>query len=205
MSKLINSIPLDSESSDQKINLISDPLIHPEMNQLIPQKIHDRLNYMHFFSDFNDSYNTEIFTELSSSSDVIFKETSKLVSLHIDYIIYKSSLWNENDIDITLYVKHGQREKNYDIKFLCKKKQINNDSINIITITYIDKLLRCLDLDISIDNKKMIGIFLNNIIWKTKSICNPNKYTYCEMLMDCNNIKINKDIISSNKYLFKFK
>nr|URM61953.1 hypothetical protein [Mimivirus sp.] len=123
MSKLINSIPLDSESSDQKINLISDPLIHPEMNQLIPQKLHNRLNHMHFFSDLDDAHNTELYTELSASSDIIFNETDKLVSLHIDYSIYKSSFWNENDIDITLYVKYGQREKNYSINFSCEKNK----------------------------------------------------------------------------------
>nr|WBF70417.1 exodeoxyribonuclease 7 large subunit [Megavirus caiporensis] len=205
MSKLINSIPLDLESPDHKLNLISDPLIHPEINQLIPQILHNKLNYMHFFSDFNDPSDTELYTELSSSGDIIFKETSKLVSLHIDYSIYKSSYWNENDIDITLYVKNGHKEKNYNIKFLCKRKQINNDSINIITITNIDKLLRYLDLDITIDNKKTVGIFLNNIVWKTKSICNPNKYNYCETIIDCNNDKIDKNTVLSGKFLFKFK
>ncbi|AZL90010.1 hypothetical protein QKC54_gp0848 [Megavirus baoshan] len=206
MSKLINSTPLDLESFNQKLNLVSDPLVHPEINHLIPQKLHDRLSYMYLFSDFDDACHNEICTELSSSGDIIFKETDILVSLHIDYTIYKSSFWNENDIDITLYVKRGQREKNYNIKFLCEKKQINNDNINIITITHVDKLLRYLDLDTSINNKKMMGIFLNNIVWKSKSICNPNRYTYHEMLIDCNNnIKIDKDTTLSNKFLFKFK
>ncbi|ANB50938.1 hypothetical protein [Powai lake megavirus] len=205
MSKLINSIPLDLESLDHKLNFISDSLIHPEINQLVPQILHNKLNYMYFFSDFDDTCNTELFTELSSSSDIIFKETSKLVSLHIDYSIYKSSYWNENDIDITLYVKNGHKEKNYNIKFLCKKKQINNDSINIITITHTDKLLRYLDLDITIDNKKIAGIFLNNIVWKTKSICNPNKYKYCETIIDYNSDKIDKNTVLSGKFLFKFK
>uniref|UniRef100_A0A6G6ACC4 Uncharacterized protein n=1 Tax=Borely moumouvirus TaxID=2712067 RepID=A0A6G6ACC4_9VIRU len=176
-----------------------------EINKLVPEIFRDKLHKIHFTSQFDSSFGVELYSEISSFCNIQFKSKEMIIALNIDYVTYKNSDWNEEEPYITLSV-YGKNMENYHIKYSCKNKKINNKYVTTTKINKINNLLDLLNIESSIKNKKMTNILINNLVWKTKVMCNPYNNIYAENLINANSINElnNKEELDSPNEFFKY-
>ncbi|QGR54274.1 hypothetical protein [Moumouvirus maliensis] len=176
-----------------------------EINKLVPEIFRNKISKIHFTSQFDNSFGVELYSEISSFCRVEFNSKKITIAINIDYVTYKSSDWNEEEPYITLSV-YDKNMENYHIKYSCKNKKINNKYVTTTKINKINNLLDLLNIETSVENKKMINILINNLVWKTKVMCNPYNNMYAENLINANSINElnNKEELDSPNEFFKY-
>ncbi|AGF84957.1 hypothetical protein QJ854_gp825 [Moumouvirus goulette] len=157
-----------------------------EINELVPKIFRDKISRINFTSGFDNSFGIDLYSEISSFCYIEFNVQDIIITLHIDYVIYKSNDWNEEEPYIILGILKIH-QKNYHIKYSCTNEKIKDKNIIVTKINKTNRLLKLLNLEISTHNIKMLEILINNLVWKTKVMCNLlNNNIYTEKLINAN-------------------
>ncbi|AVL95148.1 hypothetical protein ma761 [Moumouvirus australiensis] len=174
-----------------------------EINTLVPDIFRDKISKIFFTSQFDNSFGIEIYSEISSFCRVEFNSKKITIAFNIDYVTYKSSDWNEEEPYITLNI-YGKNVKNYHIKYSCENKKIGDKYVTMTKVKKINRIFNLLNIEPSIENKKMANILINNLVWKTKVICNPYNNMYVENLINANfinELNSKEELDSPNEFI----
>ena len=167
---------MDNKQLDNIIKLVNErkSAIKSEkyIKDLVPKLFVQYVDDISFDTNFSDdkNLNYDDYNELNSYGHISF--TNGLV-MSTDYHIYRRHDWNEGDVDIFM----GNNKKLY----------YEYDNINENNTLKLDKLfLKILDrfkLKNNANNRKMLGILINNLVVQTKIICD-SETNYDESIIE---------------------